>query len=162
MIMPNWLEVGLRLGALRFGMIGEVVCLRAKLESGPLVDCEFLEQGQVPILYAGLVDRVAYAGLQVEGAGCRLSDAGRKISRRSGCCDRSGKSPGVDGDRPVHDPILALRAAAETAELANPGKVVVGADPAGRARLELGGAGDFPAAEQFALELVVSLKNGRS
>ena len=44
-------------------MIGEVVSLRTKLEPGPLVDLEFLEEGEIPILYAGLVDRVADAGL---------------------------------------------------------------------------------------------------
>ena len=148
-IIPNWLDVGLRFGALRFGVIGEIVCLRAKLEAGPLVDGELLEQGQVPILNARLVDRVAYAGcrLKVPAAGCVTLAV--KILRRSGRGDWSGKGPGVDADRPVQDPELALRAAAEAAEFADAGEIVVGADAAGRAGLELGGAGDFPPAEQL-------------
>src|SRR6185369_9350339 len=141
-------------------MIGEVICFRPKLESASFINCELLEQGQIPILNAGCVNRVAHARLQIERTGRRLGSARREVSGRSGGCYRSGKRSGVDSDGPTQNPILTLRAAsaAETAELANSGKIVIGCDPAGRPCLELGCAGNLPAAEQLPGELVVILK----
>src|SRR4030095_14820477 len=92
-------------------MIREVICFRPKLESASFTNCELLEQGQIPILNAGCVNRVAHAGLQIECTGRRLGSARRKVSGRSGSCYWSGKRSGVNGDGTHQNPIQTLRAA---------------------------------------------------
>src|SRR5215831_15899800 len=106
-------------------MIGEVICFRPKLESAPFIDCKLLEQRQIPILNAGCVNGVTHTRLQIERTGRGLGSARRKVSGRSRSCDWSGKRSGIYRDRPVQNPILTLRAAAEAAELADPGKIVI-------------------------------------
>src|SRR5271157_1735087 len=50
------------------GMVRKIESLRAEFESGPLVDGELLIQAGIPVLETRLVDFVANARLQVEGA----------------------------------------------------------------------------------------------
>src|ERR1039458_2383172 len=102
----------IKIRAAQGGGIDEVVGLGAELETVPLGDLERLQQGQVPILQARLVDGVAHAGRQVEGARGRLRDIGGAILGRSRGGHPPGKSPGVDGRRATEVPELPFGTAA--------------------------------------------------
>src|SRR6266852_2477619 len=75
-------EVG-RVGsnAVPIRMVEDIECLRAELEADPLVDCELLEQTQVPVIEARVVNNITgwFAG---EGAKCGCGEL-RRLSVRS-------------------------------------------------------------------------------
>src|ERR1700733_11264411 len=108
----------IQVGAAEVRVIREVVTLRAELESGSLVDNERLEQREVPILEARLVDGVAHTRLQVESTVRRRRAVGREILHRAGVAARSGIGACIDGDGSVQDPERAPRATTEAAEFA--------------------------------------------
>src|SRR5215831_10568440 len=72
-------RIQIRIAEIR--VVDEIVCFSPKLKTGPLVDWEFFQQTDVPILKAGLVNRIANAALQVEGAVGRLARVRREVTR---------------------------------------------------------------------------------
>ena len=71
-----------QVGTAEIGVVDEIVRFRPELESRAVIEREFFQQADVPILKTGLVDRIANAALTVECAGRGLGHVRSEVTRR--------------------------------------------------------------------------------
>src|SRR5690349_2838738 len=139
-------------------MIDEVVSLRPELETATVVDQELFVKTDIPVLKAGLVNRVAHTVLRVKRPRCGRREnrlpAGvrrREVFRRIRITGRSGETT-CHGRIAVHHPELTFVTTAEAPNLAHLRIVGVRADTARRPGLKLRDTVDFPAAQKLSGE----------
>ena len=141
------------------GMVDKVVGFRVELETSPFVDGKLLLEGEIPVLEAWPVDRVANTLLQIEGTCGWRGEDWRAIRV---CCGEvfasltrvSGKLL-QDLRSAIHHLKLALGAATEAADLSDTGRIVVCSDSARLAGLELSTSAQLPATNQLACKVVL-------
>src|ERR1039457_353685 len=73
----------IEIGTIPVRVIEGVVCFSPELDKGPLSDRELLEQAEVPVVEARLVNRVADSVLYVESTGCWLREDLRSVCLRN-------------------------------------------------------------------------------
>ena len=147
-------------------MVDEVECLGAKLQTSPFVDRERLEQPQVPVLKAWLVNAVADVLRRVKRAFLWRGKDRRAIRVLHGkplswvlrpALGELAKNFGI----PVDDPILAVHTAPKVCVLADAGGVITAGNAARQASLKLSEAADLPAAEHLPGEIGLAVKEGQ-
>jgi len=135
------------------GMVDKVERFSTEFETGLLGDHELLEETDVPVLEAGLIDDIPHTVLRVKcsGGGRRenrlpVGVGTREVFGRVGVAARSSEAT-ADRGIAVLDPELALATATEAADLADMSVIGICSDTAGSSGLKLRDAVNLPATQ---------------